>query len=251
MSEGRTTDPQRGEPSNRPQPIIVVFTALAAVAAVAGPVISVIEGGRIAFHVGICLIIAGGAVLVAVVAHLISRSGRVRRVPPRWWQAMTAGVSIILVVVGVILVATQHSNVATQHSNSAQCQTPARISGADTSALQFTVTVDLVCTMPSGNQLFLVEQLLGQGKPGTVKHSEYYLGWDVRDAVGLHSFADSPSGCATRRYYLISVTQDQLDLLEQSQRASSGSYFGEPIDTVISRYIVSNQQTNHTCNKQA
>jgi hypothetical protein len=129
------------------------------------------------------------------------------------------------------------------------CHGIVQISGADTSALSFTITVNLACAVPSGNQLVLVDQLLGEGAAGTVKFSEYYFGWLVKNSPGQQTFIDSPAGCVVRRYFLVSVTQDQLTLLQQSQRTASGSYFGEPIDAVIGRYIISNVQTNHTCNK--
>ena len=77
--------------------------------------------------------------------------------------------------------------------------------------------------------------------------SEYYLAWGLKNTIRPQYFADTPSGCTERRYYVISVDSDQLTLLQQSQKTSSGSYYGEPIDTVIGKYIISNTETNHSC----
>jgi hypothetical protein len=106
------------------------------------------------------------------------------------------------------------------------CQQAAGISGAATSASTFTVQADLRCAAPPGSQLFVVEQLLNEGKSGTVKHSEYYLAWDMKNTTGQQYFSDSPAGCVTRKYCIISVTSDQLTLLQQSPRTSSSSYYG-------------------------
>jgi hypothetical protein len=241
MSEEETTARQPEKPPDGWQSLVVVFGALGVIVAAAGAVIAIINGGRLLF--GLCLIISGASIGLAFFASQITR--RYRRVSVHWRRIAAAVVSVLLIGFGITRL------VVTQHASSTVCHEPAVISGADTSALQFTITVDLPCTMQSGNQLYLVEQLLNEGVAGTVKHSEYYLGWDVKNSAGRQTFADSPAGCVTRRYYLISVTQDQLALLQQSQRTKSGSYFGEPIDTVISKYIVSNVQMNHTCNKQA
>ena len=241
MSEEETTDHRPGSPSDRWQSLVAVFGALGVIAAFSASIIAIVHGGRLLF--GICLIITGASIGVAFFADQIRR--RYQQVPGRWLRIAAAVVSALLIGSGITRL------VVAQHTSSTACHAPAEISGADTSALQFTVTADLPCAMQSGNQLILVEQLLNEGVAGTVKHSEYYLAWDVKNAAGRQTFADSPAGCVTRRYYLISVTQDQLALLQQSQRTKSGSYFGEPIDTVIGKYIVSNVQTNHTCNKQA
>jgi hypothetical protein len=241
MSEEETTDRRPGSPSDGWQSLVTVFGALGAIAAVSASIIGIVHGGRLLF--GICLIISGVSIGAAFFADQIRR--RYRQVSGRWRRIAAAVLGALLIGSGIATL------VVAQPARSTVCHAPAEISGADTSALQFTVTADLPCAMQSGNQLILVEQLLGEGVAGTVKHSEYYLAWDVRNTAGRQTFADSPAGCVTRRYYLISVTQDQLALLQQSQRTKPGAYFGEPIDTAIGKYIVSNVQTNHTCNKQA
>jgi hypothetical protein len=104
--------------------------------------------------------------------------------------------------------------------------------------------------MASSDKLYLMVQLLNEGSAGTIKHSEYYFAYTVKNDVGQVSFNDTPAGCVTRRYYLISVTPDQLALLQQSLRTRAGSYYGEPIDSDIGQYISSNIQINRTCNKQ-
>lgn len=241
MSKENVTKHQSDKSPNGWQSLVTVFEVLGVIAAAAGAVIAIVHGGRLLF--GLCLIISGAAIGIAFFADHIMRG--YRRVPGRWRQLTAAVVSVILIGFGITTL------VVTKPTGSTACQAPAVVSGADTSALQFTVAVELPCTMQSGNQLFLVEQLLNEGVAGTVKHSEYFLGWDVKNTTGRQTFADSPAGCVTRRYYLINVTQDQLALLQQSQRTKAGAYFGEPIDSVISKYVASNVQTNHTCNKQA
>jgi hypothetical protein len=131
-------------------------------------------------------------------------------------------------------------------SGTGSCANP-RISGADTSSQAFTITVNLPCAVPPDEQLWLMTQLLEQGAP--VKHSEYYFVYAVRNSPGSQSFAASPPACATRRWYLIAVAPDQAALLKSSEHTQNEAYFGEPIDKEIGKYIVSNVQTGHTCNK--
>jgi hypothetical protein len=96
-----------------------------------------------------------------------------------------------------------------------------------------------------------MEQRLNEGRAGTEKHSEYVFGWKLQNATGPQSFIDTPPGCVSRRYYVISVTSDQLELLQSSPHTSTGAYLEDPIDSDIGKYVWSNVQTNHSCNKQS
>jgi hypothetical protein len=224
------------------QQVAAILAAIAAAAAATDPILSLADGDRVAFNAGLCLIILAAAVAVALTVPVVRRNRRYSQ----WWRharpASTAAAVVLLFIGGIALVAVSPKTAAI-----AACRQAATVSGAATSAPAFTVQVSLRCVAPPGQQRYLVEQLVDEGRPGTVKHSEYYLGWDLKTTTARQSFADSPSGCATRRYYVISVTADQLALIQQSHQTSSGSYYGEPIDTVIGKYIISNEETNHTC----
>ena len=235
--------PDDTKPPSGSQQIAAVFAALAAVAAAVDPLISLINGNRVAFNTGVCLVITAGAVGAGITILAVQRSSRYRK----WWRRAkpTSAVGALVAMLGagipLILVSPGPAPVKPP------CPPTAEVSGAATSAPAFTVQANLRCTAPAGSQLFLVVQLLDEGKKGTVKHSEYYLAWDLKNTVGPQEFSDTPSGCTTRKYYVINVTPDQLALLQQSQKTSSGSYYGEPIDTLIGKYVISNKQTNHTC----
>ena len=221
-----------------------MFAALAAIGAAVGPVVSLINGNRVAFNAGLCLVIIAAAISAGVAIIAVRRNGKYRK----WWRrarpASTAATVVVMLSAGVPLILLSSRSTVLLKA----CQQAAGISGAATSASTFTVQADLRCAAPSGRQLFVVVQLLDEGRSGTVKHSEYYLAWDMKNTTGQQYFSDSPAGCVTRKYYIISVTSDQLSLLQQSPRTSSGSYYGEPIDTIIGKYVISNEQTNHTCN---
>ena len=236
--------PDKVQPPNVPQQIATILAALAAMAAAVGPVISLINGNRIAFNAGLCLVIIATAVSVGIAIVTIRRNGKY----PKWWRraraASTAAGVVVMLSAGVSLILLSPRFSALPNA----CQQAAGVSGAATSASTFTVQADLRCAAPPGRQLFVVVQLLDEGKGGTVKHSEYYLAWDMKNTRGQQYFSDSPAGCVTRKYYVISVTSDQLALLQQSPRTSSGAYYGEPVDTIIEQYVISNEQTNHTCN---
>jgi len=221
-----------------------IFAGIGVLAAAVSPVIVFVQGGGLAFRVGLFLTIIGAALGLGVLGVQFRRSGKLQALLRRRGLIMAAIVSLASIAAGLFLAASQPPKPTT-------CRVPAQVSGADTSAASFTVSVNLRCPMPSADKLYLVVQLLNEGVKGTVKHSEYYLAWAIKNSVGLTSRHDNPAGCTTRRYYLISVTLDQLALLQQSPRTSSGSYYGEPIDTDIGQYISSNIQVNHTCNKQA
>ena len=226
------------------QSLSAIFAAVATLIVVVGGIIAFIQAGRLVFRTGLFLIIIGMALALAVVALRVRQSGKLKELAHRWGLIIAVAASLVLISAGLILA-------VTQRPSSTNCTTPAQVSGADTSAASFTVTVNVRCLMPTDNKSYLVVQLLNEGAKGTVKHSEYYLAWAVRNAVGRQSLADHPDGCVARRYYLINVTLDQLALLQQSPRTSSGSYYGEPIDTDINQYILSNIQVNHTCNTQS
>lgn len=88
MSE-RTTDPRpKGQP-----PIVTGFMAAAAVAAAAGPVIALIEGGHYLLTIGVCLIISGVVFLAALTLKRLKR--RFKKTPPRVQQ-------IVLGVIGIV-----------------------------------------------------------------------------------------------------------------------------------------------------
>jgi hypothetical protein len=236
--------PDKVQPPSVLQQIATVFAALAAMAAAVGPVISLINGNRIAFNTGLCLVIVATAISAGIAIIAIRRNGKYWK----WWRharpASTAATVVVMLSAGVpLILLSPKSSISLK-----ACQQAAGISGAVTSASTFTVQANLRCAAPPGSQLFVVVQLLDEGRSGTVKHSEYYLAWNMKNITGRQYFADSPAGCVTRKYYVISVTSDQLALLQQSPRTSSGSYYGEPIDTIIGKYIISNEQTNHTCN---
>jgi hypothetical protein len=165
------------------------------------------------------------------------RSGRLR------WPRVALASGALAVMVAVLIAWA----IAPEPPAAKACQQTATISGAATAALAFTVRARLQCAQPDGEQAYVVVQLLDEGKKGTVKHSEYYLAWDLKNTIQPQCFSDTPSGCTERRYYVINIDLDQLTLLQQSQKTSSGSYYGEPIDTVIGKYIISNTETNHSC----
>jgi hypothetical protein len=238
MTEGQSPDSRQEETSNERQRIGDAIGWLAAAAAFAVTIITLIEGGEVALF----LIIFGIAVGVAGASYQISRSRRYRRAAARWGGIAVIVASVVLVLTGIIL---------TNKTSSAppSCQKPARVSGADTPATHFLVTVELPCTVPPDHLLFLVVQLLNVGRKGTVTHSEYYLAWDVKNVAGRQSFAASPPSCETRRYYLISVTQDALALMQQSPQIEAKGFYGEPIDTVIGKYITSNVQIHQPCHR--
>jgi hypothetical protein len=170
---------------------------------------------------------------------------RFKKTAPRVQQIALGVVSTAFMATGIVFVLMQHP------SHAATCNTRAEVSGASTPALQLTIIVNLSCSAPPGNQLYLMEQRLDEGKAGTEKHSEYVFGWKLQNVAGSQSVIDTPPGCVPRRYYVISVTSDQLDLLQSSPHTSSGAYYENPIDTDIGKYIWSNVQTNHSCNKQS
>lgn len=225
------------------QQIAAVFAALTATAAAVTPIIALINGNRVTFNTGLCLVIAAGAIGAGIAVLTVQRSSWYRK----WWRrlkpvsALVALVAMLGAGISLILVSPKTA------SAKPPCQQAAGVSGAATSAPAFTVMVNVRCAAPTSNQLFLVVQLLDEGKKGTVKHSEYYLAWDLKNMTGPQEFSDTPSGCTTRRYYVISVSPDQLAPLLQSQKTASGSYYGEPIDTLIGKYVISNEETNHTC----
>lgn len=232
-----------GKAPSGSQQIAAVFAAVAAIAAAIDPLISLIDGDRVAFNTGMCLVIAAGGVGAGIVILTVRKSSRYRK----WWSraksASTVGALVAMLGAGISLILVAPGSAPVK----ASCQPSAEVSGAATSAPTFTVQANLRCAAPAGNQLFLVVQLLDEGRKGTVKHSEYYLAWDLKNVTGTQEFSDSPSGCTTRRYYVISVTPDELTPLLASQKTSSGSYYGEPIDTLIGKYAISNEETNRTC----
>jgi hypothetical protein len=243
MSEQQAADSPDEQPSSGKDPIVTTFNVAATLTAIAGPIISFIQGGHYLFTIGLCLIIS------AIVFLGAAATRRIRRIyqgaSDRKRQILTCMAAGIFLAAGIPLI-------VTQNIRPSACDRAAAVSGADTSALQFIITVRVTCTVPAMNQMFLVEQLLGEGVKGTLKHSEYYIGeWGINNSIGQQSITDSPAGCITRLYYVISVTPDQLQLLQQSHRTSSGSYYGDPVDSNISKYVTSNIQTNHTCNRQS
>jgi hypothetical protein len=225
------------------QQVAAVLAALAATAAAVTPVISLIDGTRVTFNTGLCLVIAAAAIGAGIAVLTVQRSSWYRK----WWRRLKPVSALVALVamlgVGISLILASPKSASTPPS----CRPAAGVSGAATSAPAFTVKVNLRCAAPTSNQLFLVVQLLDEGKKGTVKHSEYYLAWDLKNMTGPQEFADTPSGCTTRRYYVISVSPDQLAPLLQSQKTASGSYYGEPIDTLIGKYVISNEETNRSC----
>lgn len=220
-----------------------IVSGIAALVAAVGSIIAFVTGGRLAFRLALSLIFIGVAVGLGVLTVKFRQSEKFREFARRRGTIVAGLLSVAAVAAGLSLARTESPSPPPP-----SCRTPAHISGADTSAASFTIGVNLRCRAPSGNYLRLVEQLLNEGVKGTVKHSEYYLGWDVKNSVGQSTYSDHPGGCTTRRYYLISVTPDELQLIQQSPRTKSGSYYGEPVDTIIEQYIVSNVQVNHTCN---
>lgn len=236
--------PDKMQPPSILQQIATIFAGLAAIGAGAGPLISLINGNRVAFNAGLCLVIIATAISAGIAIVTIRRNGK----QWKWWRrakpASTAAGVVVMLSAGVLLTLLSPKSSASPKA----CQQAAGISGAATSASTFTIQADLRCPAPPGSQLFVVVQLLDEGRSGTVKHSEYYLAWDMKNTTGQQYFSDSPAGCVTRKYYVISVTSDQLALLQQSPRTSSGSYYGEPVDTIMGKYVISNEQTNHTCN---
>jgi hypothetical protein len=210
-------------------------------AAVIGTLIALVTAGRFVFAV--CLIVCGIVIAGAVTVHRMSQTDWFRRRSDRLVRYVLYALGPIMLVAGGLIL------VFAQPSSPAACHKPAQVAGADTSASSFTITVSLSCATASGNQLWLMAQLLNEGGVGTAKHSEYYFAYSVKNDPGQQPFVDTPPNCVVRRYYLISVTSDQLSLLQSSQHTLVDAYYGEPIDTYISKYIISNVQTNHTCNK--
>ena len=241
MAEPRAPDltPQE-KPAATPRPAAAVVANVAAVGGVLAVIVTFVAAGWRAFAISLIVVgilVGGGA--------LVYQFGRTRWYAQRSKQLQKYALyalSSILLAAGILLAFLVHSSAKTA------CSTQARVSGADTSAKSFAITVTLTCAAPPENQLWLVEEVLNEGKPGTNKHSEYYLAWQIPNVTNPTSVNDTPVACNVRRFYLISVSADQLALLESSPRTQGGAYYGEPIDTYISKYIVSNVQLNHTCN---
>jgi hypothetical protein len=241
MTERRAPDlPPQEKPAAASRPAAAVLANVAAAGGVLAVIVTFVAAGWRAFAISLIVVgilIGGGA--------LVYQFGRTRWYAQRSKQLQKYALyalSGILLATGILLVFLVQSPAKTP------CSTQARVSGADSSAKSFAITVTLTCAAPPENQLWLVEEVLNQGRPGTIKHSEYYLGWQISNVTNPRSVNDTPVACNTRRFYLISVSADQLALLESSSRTPGGAYYGEPIDTYISKYIVSNVQLNHTCN---
>jgi hypothetical protein len=217
------------------------------VAAPVGTLIALVAAGWFVF--AICLVISGAVIFGAALVQRVMLTSWYRRRSGLLSQYAFFALGILLVAAGIPVIILAHPSGAAQPPAKTACTKPAQVSGAGTSAPSFTVLVNLPCAVPSGNQLWVVVQFLNEGVAGTAKHSEYYFAYSVRNDPGSQSFADTPHGCATRRYYLISLTADQLALLQASPHTLAGAYYGEPIDTDINKYIVSNVQINRTCNK--
>lgn len=241
MAEPQAPGPQpRKQPAATPRPAAAVVANVAAVGGILAVVVTFVAAGWRAF--AISLIVVG--ILVGSGA-LIYQFGRTRWYAQRSKQLQKYA---LYALSGILLAAGIPLALLVQSDAKTACDTQARVSGAATSAKSFAITVTLTCAAPPENQLWLVEEVLNQGKPGTLKHSEYFLAWQIPNVTKPSSVNDTPVACNTRRFYLISVSADQLALLESSPRTSGGAYYDEPIDTYISKYIVSNVQLNQTCN---
>jgi hypothetical protein len=241
MAEPHGPDrPSQEEPADTPRPTAAVMANVAAAVGILAAIVTLVTVGWRAFAISLIVVgilIGGGA--------LVYQFGRTRWYTQRSKQLQKYA---LYALSGVLLVAGISLAFLAQSPAKTACSTQARVSGADTSAKSFAITVTLTCTAPPESQLWLVEEVLNQGKPGTIKHSEYYLGWQITNVTRPQSVNDTPIACNKRRFYLISVSADQLALLESSPRTAGGAYYDEPIDTYISKYIVSNVQLNQTCN---
>jgi hypothetical protein len=239
MAEPREPDPSAQETQAvKPRPVTALVANAAAVGGVLAVIATFVAAGWHAF--AISLIVVGILVGGGAFAYQFGRTGRYAKQLPKYAFYALSG---ILLAAGIPLA------FLVQSPGKTPCNTQARVSGADTSAKSFAITVTLTCAAPPENKLYLVEEVLNQGRPGTIKHSEYYLAWLIPNVVtNPRSVNDTPVACNMRRFYLISVSDDQLELLRSSPRTPGGAYYEEPIDTDISKYVVSNVQLNHTCN---
>ena len=88
------------------QQIAAVFAALTATAAAVTPIIALINGNRVTFNTGLCLVIAAGAIGAGIAVLTVQRSSWYRK----WWRRLKpvsalvalvamlgAGISLILV----------------------------------------------------------------------------------------------------------------------------------------------------------
>ena len=177
MAEPQAPDPSpQGKPAATPRPAAAVVANVAAVGGILAVIVTFVAAGWHAF--AICLIVVGilvgAGALVYQFRWYAQRSMRLQK------YALYA-LSGVLLAAGIPLAFLVHSPAGTA------CSTQPQVSGADTSAKSFAITVTLTCAAPPGNQLWLVEEVLNQGKPGTIKHSEYYLAWQIPNVTSPRS----------------------------------------------------------------
>lgn len=256
MSEPQAPDsPQRQESAEK-RPVAGVFANFAVAAGPVATLIALVAAGLRAFAV--CLIASGALIAAATAAYQLGqtewynqRSNRLRS-----YAFYVLGATLVAVGIPALvfayptarapIVSPSRSSSAASLAGPAGCAGKPQISGADTPSLSFVMAITLPCAWPSGDQLWLVTQVLVAGQPS---HYEYYFYASVKNSIGKLDLPITVDTCADRQWYLIAVTSEQLIQLQELSHTGRMAYYGNTFDAMIREYIVSNVQNAHTCSQ--
>jgi hypothetical protein len=252
--------PQRQEPGeNRP-----VAAALANFVVAAGPVatiIALVTAGRRAF--AICVIASGALIAAAAAVYQFGQTEWYKQRSKRLRRYAFYALGGIMLAVGIPTLAfapsgspdlahpasSSRSSGAPAPATPATCAGKPQISGGDTPAQNFVLTVYLPCARSSGDQLWLMTQVSVAAKSTSQAHSDYYFYASVKNDAGKQELNITADTCAPRQWYLIAVTSDQLVQLRKLPHTARMAYYGNTFDAIIREYIVSNLQSARTCSQ--